>query len=472
MALILLLLTFPIKYIFSETTPWDYDHMGSWGTDNPFCGGVDESPINIDTTSVITNDKRCTLPFNWNLDFTKTQFKIKNNGHSVSLHAVEEPTPPNTEWTTLSSTTNVIGRFPNYFASKNSLIKQFCLDGIHFHWGIDDSTGSEHTINHKQFPLEAHFVHFACDRLNIHETLSAYPDRVSVATANQQSDAHELAVISIMFDVSENEINPLFDSIFTGDKKTLKFIEYEYELHSDATTPKPGEIVTGNLETLLPIDLYTSGYYSYEGSLTTPPCTNIVRWYVMNATGIIGATQLEKYFRPLKKTNTVNVSFIAPNFRDVQVQNLNPIYGCFPSDKYRFGQGNNGGNYGNNQGVNNDNWNGNNNGANAVGNDEYSDEIIFDQHVSSHRRSFVMIGVLVIIGVTLIIIGFCIRSKRFKLKKHSTKKHVAVNYKDDSDDENDKELEKYEYEYDGRTNNTGIMEVNNEIIDIDIVTEQ
>jgi carbonic anhydrase len=31
---------------------------------------------------------------------------------------------------------------------------------IHFHWGEDNLSGSEHTLNDKHFPLEVHLVHY------------------------------------------------------------------------------------------------------------------------------------------------------------------------------------------------------------------------------------------------------------------------------------------------------------------------
>eukprot|EP01084_Bolivina_argentea_P242829 407241_1 len=65
------------------------------------------------------------------------------------------------------------------------------------------------------------------------------------------------------------------------------------------------------------------GYYAYEGSLTTPPCTNINRWHVMNARGYIGTSQLET-FRTLLSAEGQTV---APNYREVQ-QNVNTVYSC------------------------------------------------------------------------------------------------------------------------------------------------
>ena len=50
---------------------------------------------------------------------------------------------------------------------------------LHFHWGGEDSRGSEHTIDGAEFPLELHLVHKRKD-LNVSEAL-ATPDGLAVA---------------------------------------------------------------------------------------------------------------------------------------------------------------------------------------------------------------------------------------------------------------------------------------------------
>ena len=35
----------------------------------------------------------------------------------------------------------------------------YALYQLHFHWGANDSVGSEHTIEGQSFPLEMHIVH-------------------------------------------------------------------------------------------------------------------------------------------------------------------------------------------------------------------------------------------------------------------------------------------------------------------------
>lgn len=63
-------------------------------------------------------------------------------------------------------------------------------------------------------------------------------------------------------------------------------------------TAKPTERI--NVGGLLPAD---RGYWSYDGSLSTPPCTEGVRWYVFEQTQSIGRQQL-KIFSTLFHLNT------------------------------------------------------------------------------------------------------------------------------------------------------------------------
>merc|ERR1712152_9811 len=126
-----------------------------------------------------------------------------------------------------------------------------------------------------------------------------------------------------MFDISAED-NPAFDAIFDA----AHYDKIQYPAGADDAS-----VVIDNLDLsrLIPSDIGTAGYYAYEGSLTTPPCTNIVRWHVMNARAKISEGQMEK-FRELLQADGVHSQ--APNFREPQT-NVNTVYGCMDAKEIK-----------------------------------------------------------------------------------------------------------------------------------------
>lgn len=102
---------------------------------------------------------------------------------------------------------------------------------FHFH------TPSEHTIGGQHYPMEVHLVH------------------KNAATGN-------LAVVGVFFE--EGAENALLK----------KYLDHLPE-HHDETYEAADKFSAGDL---LPAG---KGYYTYPGSLTTPPCSEIVAWHVM-----------------------------------------------------------------------------------------------------------------------------------------------------------------------------------------------
>ncbi len=132
-------------------------------------------------------------------------------------------------------------------ASGNSLKmdgKEFELKQFHFH------SPSENHIDGKSYPLEAHFV-------------------------NVDKDG-EIAVVALMF--QEGAKNSVLENIWQkmpskeGEKNSL-------ELKNIANA-------------LLPND---KSYYRFNGSLTTPPCSEGVRWYVLKTPVTASKEQIAKF---------------------------------------------------------------------------------------------------------------------------------------------------------------------------------
>jgi len=142
---------------------------------------------------------------------------------------------------------------------------KFELKQFHFH------TPSENQIDGKNFPLEAHFVH--------------------------ASDKGELAVVAVMFeDGKEN--------------KVLKKI-WNKMPHKAGTTVGCG-LSAETIKSILP---KKKDYYRFSGSLTTPPCSEGVRWLVMENYSHISAAQTEEFLelfhhannRPIQSINARKV---------------------------------------------------------------------------------------------------------------------------------------------------------------------
>ena len=130
--------------------------------------------------------------------------------------------------------------------------KKFNLLQFHFH------TPSENKIEGKSFPMEAHFVH--------------------------KSNDGEYLVIALMFkEGNENKalqkvLNDLDPKV--GDEKQLK------EMFN------PGEFFPKKLD-----------YFRYDGSLTTPPCTEGVRWIVLKNSVEASKEQIEKMHKIMGNNN-------------------------------------------------------------------------------------------------------------------------------------------------------------------------
>ena len=128
---------------------------------------------------------------------------------------------------------------------------KFELKQFHFH------SPSENNINGKSFPLEAHFVHASKDG--------------------------KLAVVAVMFE--EGKANDALTELW------------------DQMPEKVGEhhaIDAKHLDALLPED---RDYYRFNGSLTTPPCTEGVRWLVMKKPVTLSKAQIEKFGKVLHMQN-------------------------------------------------------------------------------------------------------------------------------------------------------------------------
>jgi len=138
--------------------------------------------------------------------------------------------------------------------------KIYTLKQFHFHHP------SEEHVNGKGFPLVAHLVH-------------------------EDADGH-LAVVAVLFE--QGKANPLIDTLWKN-------------IPSEKEKPQDIPSVSIQVQGLLPSD---SSYFTFAGSLTTPPCSEAVTWYVLQRHSSISREQLAAFAkiyprdaRPIQPTN-------------------------------------------------------------------------------------------------------------------------------------------------------------------------
>ncbi|MBO1510114.1 carbonic anhydrase family protein [Metabacillus sp. BG109] len=200
----------------------NYTDQKNWA----FESGDTQSPIDINTTKTQAMKDSGVIELNYN----NAVLDEVDNGHSIQVDA--------------TGTAKINGR-------------NFDLTQFHFH------APSEHKLDGKQYPIEAHFVN--------------------------KAQNGRIAVISVFFNEgAENQgFKKVIDSIKKGDKNT-----------------DVGEI---SIAAMLPTN---KSYYHYLGSLTTPPLSENVEWYVMKNPVEISKTQIDAF-----------QSYYNSNNRDIQPLN-------------------------------------------------------------------------------------------------------------------------------------------------------
>jgi len=140
------------------------------------------------------------------------------------------------------------------------------LKQFHFH------TPSENHISGKAFPLEAHFVHASKDG--------------------------KLAVIAVMF--KEGTENPTLNKIVKA---------FPLEKNKEATLRFSKEY----LDVVMPEN---RDYYHFMGSLTTPPCSEKVNWFVLKTAQTASAEQIAAMHKEIGMNN--NRPIQATNKRSIE----------------------------------------------------------------------------------------------------------------------------------------------------------
>lgn len=223
---------------------WGYgtnNGPSTWNVQYPIADGPSQSPIDIVTSSAIyDNDLTSTLlTIKYDLE---RELEIVNTGHSISAK--------------IKQSSEISG---------GPLKDMYRLEQFHFHWGSSDHQGSEHTIDGKTYPAELHLVHYNCDKYK---------------NFGEAANKHDgLSVIGVMIEIGQEHL---------GFRTLSENAEYVRKAESQSTIRSsfsPSCLLPGN----------TSDYWTYHGSLTTPPLYESVQWIVLKEPLEISADQLHSF---------------------------------------------------------------------------------------------------------------------------------------------------------------------------------
>lgn len=137
--------------------------------------------------------------------------------------------------------------------------RSFKLLQFHFH------VPSENQIDGKSFPMEGHFVHVDTDG--------------------------NLAVVAVMYTVGEHNLGL--------SKAWFEMPKQEGEKQALTVEADAREFLPKNWD-----------YYRFNGSLTTPPCTEGVRWFVLKEPVPASESQIEAFSRVMGHANNRPVQAI------------------------------------------------------------------------------------------------------------------------------------------------------------------
>lgn len=154
---------------------------------------------------------------------------------------------------------------------------QYTLQQCSFHWG------SEHTIDHFKHRMETHCVH------------------------TKDHNAGIYGVVGWFYQVAESTnafMASIEDDLPSGSDEFMGTVDFD----------------------ALMIGINRNKYWSYDGSFTTPPCTEVVDWYIMMDPAHMTETQFSKFQMAIGHAG--GVASANGNFRPPQPLNDRPVVGC------------------------------------------------------------------------------------------------------------------------------------------------
>ncbi|ENN72245.1 hypothetical protein YQE_11108, partial [Dendroctonus ponderosae] len=267
---------------------WGYNEENGpekWQHSYPEAAGARQSPIDIRAVDLQAFNTNRKLSWNYVPENTK---EVSNPGYCWKV--------------------SVDGTGSNL--SGGPLDGTYVLEQFHCHWGQTNEEGSEHTVNGEKYAGELHLVHWNSSKYSSFAEAAKYPDGLAVLGVFLKVIAPKIPSVPVL--IGTLRLRQVGRKHLELDKIVCQLNKVQFRgEHAKILVPlDPGALLPEN-----------SGYYTYSGSLTTPPCSECVVWIVFKDPVEISQEQLDT-FRALRCYSSEDLcpcdeykGFVKSNFR-------------------------------------------------------------------------------------------------------------------------------------------------------------